>query len=109
MHDSDESSICFDVHAARVAGLLVGVVFERRPGVPGRRPARGYVELNGIGEPEADDSFRLDLNLLSAGNGVGTGADSAAGCCADRRTLTAAEDSAEELSGGDNPPITAGA
>src|ERR1035441_8567793 len=94
--ECNEVLTCFDVHVAGDAGLLVVVAFERRAGVPGRRPACGYVELNGIGEPEADDSFRLDLNLLAAGNGVGTRADPAAGCRADRGTLASAYDGAED-------------
>ena len=61
--------------AADAAGLLVAVTFERGSGAFRRAAARGYVQENGIGEFEAHDGLRLNLNLLAAGDGVGSRAE----------------------------------
>ena len=56
----------------------------------------GGADGDGVGELEADEGLGGDLDLLAAGDGVGAGADSAAGCCSDGCAFAAAEDAAED-------------
>ena len=55
---------------------------------------------DGVGEPEADDGLRGNLDLLAAGDAVGACAYAAAGCRADGCAFAAAEDAAEDGSDG---------
>ena len=69
----------------RTAGCAVGLIgwnFERQR----------------IGEVEADESFGLDLDLLTAGDGVGSGTDTAPGSGSDGCALASAENSSEDCS-----------
>ena len=56
----------------------------------------GGADGDGVGEREADDGLGGDLDLLAAGDGVGSGADSSAGCCSDGCAFAAAEDASED-------------
>ena len=53
-----------------------------------------------VGEVEADESFGGNLNLLSAGDGVGAGSDTAAGSGSDGCAFASAEDAAKDGSDG---------
>src|ERR1700749_1718170 len=57
-------------------------------------------EREGVGEVEADEGFGGNLNLLTAGDGVGTGSDTAAGSGSDGCAFASAEDAAEDGSDG---------
>ena len=56
----------------------------------------GDADGDGVGEVEADEGLGGDLDLLAAGDGVGSGTDSSAGCCSDGCAFAAAEDAAED-------------
>src|ERR1700722_3457919 len=57
-------------------------------------------ERERVGEVEADEGFGLDLDLLAASDGVGSGADTAAGSGSDGCAFAASEDAAEDGSDG---------
>src|SRR6202042_2250282 len=51
-----------------------------------------------VGEVEANQSFGLDLDLLTAGDGVGSGTDTAAGSGSNGCALASAENTSEDCS-----------
>ena len=57
-----------------------------------RRDADGQ----GVGELEVDEALGGDLNLFTAGDGVGSGAEAAAGCSADGCAFTATDEAAKD-------------
>ncbi len=56
----------------------------------------GGADGDGVSEFEADEGLGGDLDLLAAGDGVGSGADSSAGCCSDGCAFASAEDASED-------------
>lgn len=76
-------------------GLVEGAALEGGVG-GGCCGLAGGVDDDGVGEPEADEGFGGDLHLLTLGDGLCSGAESTACCCADGCALSSTEDAAED-------------
>jgi len=86
--DADAASllrwICRMLLQGRIGGWALGFAVCRNS------------EREGVGEVETDEGFGGDLNLLSAGDGVGSGSGTAAGSGSDGCAFASADDAAED-------------